>query len=286
MQRKKFSFRVSREFASRIIANDEHDPLLLQVLPQEAEKFKVKGFVANPLCEEKFEPVPGLLHKYFGRVLLLVTDQCPLHCRFCFRRYTATKIQDWPKVFQYLTNDKTITEVILSGGEPLMLSESELQKIISKLVAILHIKRLRIHTRLPIALPSLITAALVKVLTSSRLPVVIVMHCNHPNEIDEKVAAAVRCLRDAGIMVLNQSVLLKGVNDSAAVLCALSEKLFAIGVLPYYLHLLDKVKGAAHFFVSPKRALQLLREVAESLPGYLVPKLVYEKPGARAKVNV
>lgn len=282
----KFPYRTTKAFAARISAGKADDPLLLQILPTKKEKKKVQGFKPDPLLEKKFAPIPGLLHKYFGRVLLLVTDKCPINCRYCFRRYMQNKITDWKSVFNYIANDSTIAEVILSGGEPLMLSDSKLANIIEHLAKIPQVQRVRIHTRIPIVLPKRITTKLTRILTASRLQVIIVVHCNHPQEIDNSVQRCFLRLRKANISLLNQSVLLKGVNNSSAILAALSEKLFASGVLPYYLHLLDKVEGAAHFLVKTKDAIKIHHELQKRLPGYLVPKLVCEKPGAKAKLFV
>lgn len=283
---KKFPYKTTKEFCSRMRAGNPNDPLMLQVVPQKAELKYVKGFVNDPLQEHQASPIPGLLHKYYGRVLLLTTNNCAANCRFCFRRNTREKVYNWSQVFRYIKNDATITEVILSGGDPLMLAEAKLSQILQKIAAIKHVKRLRIHTRVPVMLPKIITAKLIKVLRASRLPVVLVVHINHAQEIDRSVELALRKFLKVGIMIFNQSVLLRGINDSPDTLCALSEKLFALGVIPYYLHLLDQVQGAAHFYVGPKRAKKIVAAMQAKLPGYLVPKLVYEQPGAKAKIQI
>ncbi|MCL5260577.1 MAG: KamA family radical SAM protein [Gammaproteobacteria bacterium] len=275
-----------QEFTKKIIPNNPLDPLLLQILPQAKEQQKRAGFLQDPLGEKTAQPIPGLLHKYFGRVLLLVTNTCPIYCRFCFRRYLNDMITDWQSVLNYIAKNPEIKEVILSGGDPLMLKSQELATIINKLAKIKHVQILRVHTRVPIAAPKLITQQLITALTSTRLPVVMVVHSNHPQELDTKVAAAVKKLKRANILVLNQSVLLKKINDDTKTLIALSEKLFATGILPYYLHLLDKVQGTAHFYVGSTQARKLHKIMTEKLPGFLVPKLVYEKRGAKSKVLV
>ena len=275
-----FPLQVSESFALRIKPNDSNDPLLLQVLPQELELQEVQGFVSDPLAEEENSPISGVIRKYLDRVLLQVTDVCAMNCRFCFRRHVGNKISDWQKVFTYLKSDPVISEIILSGGDPLMLPASELAEIIQQLAQIPHIKRLRIHSRVPIVMPE----KSIHNLTQTRLPIVLVVHCNHPNEIDESVSQALSAFRQMGVTLFNQSVLLRGINDNAEVLISLSEKLFGAGVLPYYLHMLDKVKGAAHFYVETDRAKQIYLEMQAKVPGYLVPKLVVENQNRKTYV--
>ena len=267
-----FPLQVPESFVARIKPNDINDPLLLQILPQKRELQKTPGFSTDPLFEKKYSPVAGLIHKYHGRVLLLVTDNCALNCRFCFRRHLREKITDWQKVFSYIKNDSTVTEVILSGGDPLMLAQGKLKEIMDQLAQIPHIKRIRIHSRVPIAMPKLITSRLIQ----SKIPVVLIIHCNHPNEINDDVMECLDLLRKQNITIFNQAVLLKGVNDDSEVLVALSEKLFSVGVIPCYLHILDKVKGAAHFYVNIERAKKIYSEMQKKLSGFLVPKLVVE----------
>ena len=267
-----FPLQVPPNFVKRIKPKDIRDPLLLQILPQPCEQQDVQGFVLDPIAEQKYSPLPGVIHKYPDRILLLVTDACALNCRFCFRKALRTKICAWHQVFNYIDEHAAISEVILSGGDPLLLDNEELVEIIQQLAAIFHIKRLRIHSRIPIIMPELVSFNL----TQTRLPIVLVIHCNHPNEINTEVAQVLEELRCSGITVLNQSVLLQGINDDPEVLLALSEKLFSVGVLPYYLHVMDKVKGAAHFYVNINRARELYFELQAQLAGYLVPKLVVE----------
>lgn len=267
-----FPFKAPESFVFRIKQGDTNDPLLLQIMPQERELQEAPDFTIDPLEEKKCSPVPGIVHKYQDRILLQVTDICAINCRFCFRRHSKNKIHDWQKVFTYIKNDTAIKEVILSGGDPLMLDTNELTEIINNLAQIPHIMRLRIHSRVPIVMPE----RKIMRLTTTRLPVILVVHCNHPNEIDESVRQNITSLHKTGITIFNQSVLLKGINDNSETLISLSEKLFSIGVLPYYLHMLDKVKGAAHFYVDTKRAKQIYLEMQAKLSGYLVPKLVVE----------
>lgn len=282
-----FPFRVPRPWASRIRPGDPRDPLLRQVLPVAAETASPPGFLADPVGDLAAERAPGLLHKYRGRALLLVTGACAIHCRYCFRRefpYSdsvgTTRLDAALDMLATLTD---VDEVILSGGDPLSLRDDRLAALFTRLAAIPHLKRLRVHTRVPIAIPTRVTPALLDWLCGTRLAPVVVLHVNHAQEIDDAVIAALRPLREAGVPLLNQAVLLKGVNDDVAALQALSTRLFDAGVLPYYLHLLDRVHGAAHFLVSTRHARLLVRGLRESLPGYLVPRLVREEPGQPSK---
>ncbi len=284
-----FPMRVPLPFAQRMRKGDLNDPLLLQVLPQIAELETIPGFTHDPLCESHATAKEGLLHKYHGRVLLVTTSSCAIHCRYCFRRhfpYDSHRLnkQHWLETFDYIAQDGTISEVILSGGDPLNCANHQLEWISHQLEKIPHIKRLRIHTRLPIAIPQRVDSGLLSWLANCRLKVVMVLHCNHPNEIDEAVRVALSKLSDIKIPLLNQSVLLAKVNDRVDILAELSEQLFDCGVQPYYLHLLDKVTGSAHFDLENHKVEQLYRELFEILPGYLVPKLVREVAGAPAKV--
>ncbi len=284
-----FPLRVPRPFLARMKPGDPHDPLLLQVLPQAAELLDVEGYTQDPLGETEVNEQRGLLHKYHGRVLLIATQSCAIHCRYCFRRHfpyadNRPGRAQWQETFRYIEDHAEIAEVILSGGDPLASSNTYLQWLIDSLLAISHVTRLRIHTRLPLMLPARVDAALLRMLGKRRQQVVVVLHANHANEFDAEVDAACAQLRAEGIHLLNQSVLLKGINDSADTLCTLSERLFAAGVLPYYLHLPDKVQGTAHFDVSTERALALMQEVQARLPGYLVPRLVREESGKPGKV--
>ncbi len=289
--RQSFPLRVPRGFVARMEKGNPNDPLLKQVLPLGEELHAVPGYVRDPLQEKRANPLPGLLHKYQGRVLITVTGSCAVNCRYCFRRHFpyAENIQDscgWDNILDYIAKDSTIKEVIFSGGDPLVAKDKSLLEFTQKIARISHLKTLRIHTRFPIIIPERVTNELLAAITHPQLRTVMVLHCNHANEIDDTVRKAMQRLRSANITLLNQSVLLKDVNDDAATLIALSEKLFDVGILPYYLNLLDKVDGSAHFDVSVETAKKLLWEIIAQLPGYLVPKLVREQPGAIAKMPV
>jgi EF-P beta-lysylation protein EpmB len=284
-----FPLLVPRAFVRRMRRGDPHDPLLRQVLPVAAEEIPMPGFTDDPLAEAASVAAPGLVRKYAGRCLLLLTGGCAVHCRYCFRR--AFPYADFgvnaagiDAALAAIAADGTLAEVILSGGDPLLLDDGRLATIVARLARIPHVRRLRIHTRLPIVLPSRVTPALTRLLAESGLACVVVVHANHAAELDGAVASAVRRLAAAPALLLNQAVLLAGVNDDVQTLRSLSERLVEIGVVPYYLHLLDRVSGTAHFEVSESRARGLLAELRASLPGYAVPRLARELPGEPAKV--
>jgi EF-P beta-lysylation protein EpmB len=286
-----FRMRVPRCFVARMRPGDPNDPLLRQVLPLAVENEAATGFGFDPVGDSAAEVAPGVLHKYQGRALLITTGACAIHCRYCFRRHypyaeSHAALDQWQGALAHLRIDPSINEVILSGGDPLTLSDAKLAALVRELDAIAHLRRLRIHTRLPIVLPERVDARLLEWLRSTRLQKVIVLHANHANEVDASVVAAVEALISTGATVLNQAVLLAGVNDSVDALCELSETLFAARVLPYYLHLLDRVAGAAHFEVELPRALDLVERVRDLLPGYLIPRLVREQAGATSKLPV
>jgi len=283
-----FPLRVPRGFVARMRRGDPRDPLLRQVLPLAEEHLAAPGFSTDPVGDLAAMASPGVLHKYQGRVLLTATGACAVHCRYCFRRHfpyteSSAGTDHWQAALDYLAQEPSLREVILSGGDPLTLSERRLAEFIRAAAGIAHLERLRIHTRLPVVLPERITPELVHTLSSTRLSTVVVIHANHANEIDDAVIDALAPMRAAGVTLLNQSVLLRDVNDSAGALVALSETLFAAGVLPYYLHLLDRVQGAAHFEVPEDEARALMQQLTSQLPGYLVPRLVREIAGAPAK---
>ena len=285
-----FPLRVPRGFVARMRPGDPHDPLLRQVLPLAEECVAEQGFGADPVGDLAAMAAPGVLHKYQGRVLLTSTGACAVHCRYCFRRHfpyaDANAAADhWRAALEYVAADDSISEVILSGGDPLSLSDRRLAELVRGLDDIAHLQRLRFHTRLPIVLPERVNDEILDWLGATRLRVVVVVHANHANEIDSSVRTALARLKSIGAELLNQSVLLRGVNDSAEALTALSETMFDAGVLPYYLHLLDRVQGAAHFEVHDDIARSLMTELNKRLPGYLVPRLVREIPGAPGKVS-
>lgn len=285
-----FPLRVPRGYVQRIEKGNKDDPLLRQILPLQEETIENTGFSFDPVGDLAAVEVPGLLHKYHGRILLITTPACAVHCRYCFRRHFPYQEnrpeQDWSAAMSYLRRHTEIHEVILSGGDPLSLNDTRLKKITDQLMTIPHIKTLRIHTRQPIVLPERVTASLTQWLNSLPWNIVIVLHCNHANEIDESVASALEKLNQQNVTLLNQSVLLAGVNDNTQALIALSHQLFKHRVLPYYLHVLDKVHGAGHFQVSHADACQLIAESRQLLPGYLVPKLVEENAGEHSKTPV
>jgi len=278
----RFPVRVPEPFLARMRVGDRRDPLLLQMLPLAAENRIVAGYVADPLEERRATRAPGLIQKYAGRALLIAAPSCAVHCRYCFRRDFPYADHRQGVAFPQLVEiarDASITEVILSGGDPLMLNDATLASLIARIDAIEHVARLRIHTRLPIVIPRRVTALLLDRLSSTRAAVAVVLHVNHANEIAGELPDALAALRGAGVALLNQSVLLRGVNDDVDSLVALSERLFAHGVLPYYLHLPDAVAGTAHFHVSAEDGRALIEQVARRLPGYLVPRLAREIPG-------
>jgi EF-P beta-lysylation protein EpmB len=283
-----FPLRAPRGFVARMKKGDIHDPLLRQVLPLGVELADRPGYTPDALQEARANALPGLLHKYHGRVLLTPTSVCAIHCRYCFRRHFPYHDNNpgragWQKVFDYIKQDHTIHEVILSGGDPLTMNDMMLQFFSDQLNEIPHVKTLRIHSRLPIVLPERITETFTEWITQLKQHCVIVVHANHPQELDDTVQAGVLKMKKAGAVLLNQSVLLKDVNDAAPILRALSERLFEMGVLPYYLHTLDRISGAAHFDIPLEAALAIHKDLTHRLPGYLVPKLVREVPGEAAK---
>jgi EF-P beta-lysylation protein EpmB len=288
---KDFPLRVPLNFADCMEKGNPNDPLLRQVLPVRDELAFYPGFNDDPVGDLRAVTESGVLHKYHGRMLMINAGSCAINCRYCFRRnfpYGDLQLSKQREIaaVQSIRDDPDITEVILSGGDPLLLNDARLGNLIRELSAIDHLRRIRIHSRLPVVLPSRITEELIGVLIESGKQIILVIHCNHAREINDRVAAACRALKRSGITVFNQSVLLKGVNDSADTLCALSERLFGVGVIPYYLHLLDKAKGTGHFEVSRMDALTIIRQVQNRLPGYLVPRLVQEQAGAPAKQHV
>ncbi|MCB1734929.1 MAG: EF-P beta-lysylation protein EpmB [Gammaproteobacteria bacterium] len=281
-----FPLRVPRSYVARMRLGDPRDPLLRQVLPLGAELDIVPGFDRDPVGDLAASKAPGLLHKYQGRALLITTGACAIHCRYCFRRhfpYGEHARSALDQAINAIAADPGITEVILSGGDPLSLNDDRLADIEKRVSAIPHVRRMRIHTRLPIVLPERVDDTLLSWLNASRLQKVMVLHANHGNEIDTHVKAAARRLHEAGCTLLNQSVLLRGINDDASSLQTLSEALFDAGILPYYVHQLDRVAGAAHFEVSDREALNLWHDLSARVPGYLLPRLVREHAGAHSK---
>lgn len=287
-----FPLKVPLAFARKMQAGNPKDPLLLQVLGSRSELLEAPGYSSDPVGETgEANPCSGIIHKYRGRVLLIVSSGCAINCRYCFRRdfpyaENQNSRREWRDALRYIAGDPDISEVILSGGDPLLANDAYLQDLVGQITAIPHVRRLRIHTRLPVVIPARITPGLIDAICPESLETVLVIHSNHANEVDASVESALGMLRARGVTLLNQTVLLAGINDSPEALVKLSERLFTAGVLPYYLHLLDKVRGAAHFDVPERAARRLLGEISAQLPGYLVPRLVREVAGARSKIAI
>ncbi|VAW94619.1 Lysine 2,3-aminomutase [hydrothermal vent metagenome] len=284
---KLFPLKVTHHYLTQIEKGNVNDPLLRQILPLIDEQQPHPDYCTDPVGDLKATPVPGIIHKYRGRALLMATPSCGIHCRYCFRRHfpysTHKSSNNWRQAIEYIHKDPSIHEVILSGGDPLSLSNNKLFRLMDLLEAIPHIKRIRIHTRYPIILPDRIDRELSDYLHQHHCKIVMVIHSNHPNELDTHVGNALKLLNNNEITLLNQSVLLAGVNDNVATLSELSEQLFMSNVLPYYLHQLDKVQGAQHFAVNDSRAKVLIKMLRKQLPGYLVPLLVRENSGEPSK---
>lgn len=286
-----FPLRVPLGYLARIRKGDPGDPLLRQVLPLAEEQATVEGYGPDPVGDLQASAAPGVLHKYHGRVLLTATGACAIHCRYCFRRHFPYGVENpgrnhWEAAIDYLQAHPEVDELILSGGDPLMLDTPQLQRLAERLTEVPHLKRLRLHTRLPVVLPERIDPPLLDWLRALPWKTVIVIHANHANEFDTTVATALAQLQHTGLTLLNQSVLLRGINDDEESLAGLSEALFHHGVMPYYLHLLDRVEGAAHFEVDEHRAKALLQGLRARLPGYLIPRLVREVEGLPHKQPV
>lgn len=288
---RQFPVTVPRAFVSLMEPNNPNDPLLLQVLNQNKEDLRPQGFSSDPIDESRFMVAPGLIHKYHGRVLMVVSGKCAINCRYCFRRsfpYSENNPgrSQWQQAFDYIKEDSNLTEVIFSGGDPLSAPDNHLNWLVEQLESIAHLKRLRIHTRLPVVIPERICDDMLEWLEKTRLKVQFVLHINHPNEISSSLGTAIQRLSHLGIHTLNQSVLLKGINDHAETLQTLQERAFDAGILPYYLYLLDPVEGASHFEVSRETAVDLVNQIRSKLPGYLVPRLAVEIPGKTNKTIV
>ncbi|SFQ62735.1 EF-P beta-lysylation protein EpmB [Halopseudomonas formosensis] len=283
-----FPLRVPEPFVERMQKGDPNDPLLRQVLPLGEELLEHPDYVLDPLGEQHTNTRAGIIHKYHGRLLLIVSGGCAVNCRYCFRRHfpygdNNLSTEQWQQALDYIRGDQSISEVIYSGGDPLAASDKRLAWLTREIAAIPHVRRLRVHTRLPVVIPQRVTSELIDALCGTRLPVVMVLHSNHANEFDAALGNAVLRLRQAGITLLNQTVLLRGVNDSLETLISLSETLGDHGILPYYLHVLDHVKGAQHFHVDDGAAMGLAAEMLARLPGFLVPRLVREVAGETSK---
>jgi EF-P beta-lysylation protein EpmB len=283
-----FPFKAPSHYLKQIKSGDNHDPVLQQVLPTEHELIHVKGFCDDPVGDLDAVKSGGIIHKYPNRVLLITTQACAVHCRYCFRRHFPYQDQkllrsNWYQLINYLQQHTAVTEVILSGGDPLTLSTSQLSELLEQISTVKHITTIRFHTRIPIVQPQRIDSEMTQWLSSLPFKLVMVVHCNHSNEIDNEVATAIQRLATTGLTLLNQSVLLKGINDDAKTLAELSNRLFSVGVLPYYLHLLDKAHGTGHFEVSKQKTIKIVRKLQTLLPGYLLPRVVSEIAGELSK---
>ena len=281
-----FPIKIPLEFAKRIDKTNPLDPLLLQILPKERQS--TKGFIDSPVYDEEFSPVKGLIHKYPSRVLLISSSVCAIHCQYCFRQnfdYDDNDVlKNWADIQSYLSKRIEVNEVVLSGGDPLTLSDKKINKILRKIENIQHIKTLRIHTRTAVVIPSRITEELIASLNQTKLKVVIVFHINHAQEISDEFVNNIKALRNH--ILLNQSVFLRDVNDDAKTLAELSYKLFEASILPYYIHLLDKVSGAESFFISDNQAHKIYKALQNMVPGYLLPKLVRDEGGESKRLVI
>ncbi len=286
-----FPVLVPESFLNRMVPGDPNDPLLLQVLPDSREMDIHSGFSQDPVGETDSVLSPGIIQKYQGRALMVTLGQCAVHCRYCFRRnypyeQSPKSLEQWTPSLKKLEEDPKIEEIILSGGDPLVLNDRRLQQLVAVLDSIDQLKRIRIHTRLPIVLPARITQELLDLFLASRLQPVFVVHANHPNEIVDDCAEALRQIVRAGIPVLNQAVLLKNINDTTETQAKLCERLVNLGVIPYYLHQLDRVQGAAHFEVEVSAGKKIIEQLKQQLPGYAVPRFVREIPGEAGKTEL
>lgn len=283
-----FPLLVPESYLDRMRHGDPDDPLLAQVLPLGLEEAAVPGFGIDPVGDSAARRAPGLLHKYQGRVLLVTTGACAVHCRYCFRRHypysdEPRRLSDWDQAYEVIASDPSVHEVIFSGGDPLMLTDGRLAQLVGRVGEIPHVARLRIHTRLPIVLPERVTSEFLAILQESRPTPIVVVHANHARELVDTCAEALRRLVRGGVTVLNQSVLLRGVNDSVEAQFELAESLVDLGVIPYYLHQLDRVAGAAHFEVAEETGRKIIAELRRRLPGYAVPRYVRETAGGEFK---
>lgn len=288
---KDFPLRVPRGFVDCMEKGNINDPLLRQVLPLQQELHTYPGYSLDPVGDLHAVAEAGVIHKYHGRVLLITTGGCAVHCRYCFRRHfpygdLQLSKQKINQALAYIAGREEITEVILSGGDPLLLSDDKLEHLLQQLGNIRQVRRIRIHSRIPVVLPARITKHLLEMLAHQPQRVTLVIHANHENELSAEVGQACKQLSRHRVTLLNQSVLLKDVNDDSVTLCRLSEKLFAFGILPYYLHCLDRAAGVGHFEVTEAHAKQIIQTMQENLPGYLVPKLVQEQAGAAYKIRI
>lgn len=286
-----FPLKVPQKFVKKMQKGNLNDPLLLQILPTFAETVQTAGFVTDPLAEKSANPTKGIIHKYRSRVLMPITGACMVHCRYCFRQHfdyqeNLPTADDWQTIVDYIEKNLDVNEVILSGGDPLSLSDRRLFAVLDTLENIPQIRTIRLHSRVPVVIPNRLDDALLKRLSSSRCQIVLVIHANHPNELDDETIFYLQRAKLAGITLLNQTVLLKNINNDADILANLSEKMWQAGVLPYYLHVLDKVAGASHFYIDDAEAVAIYWQLLAKCAGYLVPKLVRETPNEPFKTPI
>jgi len=288
LKKPNFPLNLPFRLAEKIQKGTLNDPILLQFLPTQNEMQKAPGFISDPVADEGFRKESKLLHKYQGRALLVCTGACAMHCRYCFRQNFSYDNEDrtYVRELEILAQDSSINEIILSGGDPLSLTNAVLKSLIEKLSAIPHIKKIRFHTRFPVGIPERIDSEFLEILASTNTQFWFILHSNHPNELDDDVLRSLKNVQKTGAVVLNQSVLLKGVNDGVQTLKRLCEVLVDNGIVPYYLHQLDRVTGSSHFEVSEKTGALLIAELTKMLPGYAVPKYVREVAGEPSKITL
>ncbi len=283
--RPRFPLNLPKRLAEKIQKSTLDDPILKQFVPLQEELLPTPGYLDEPLQDTSFRKTKKILHKYDGRALLLATSACAMHCRFCFRKNFPyeTETIDFTQDLNYILQEKSINEIILSGGDPLSLNDTQLDTLFQAFDTMPHIKRIRFHSRFPIGIPERIDISFLQILKNSSKQIVFIIHCNHPKELDKDVASSLKKIQKIGIPILNQSVLLQGVNDNEQTLLELSETLVQAGILPYYLHVLDPVEGSAHFHVTDARAHELIQHLQKHTSGYAVPRLVREVPGMLSK---
>ncbi|HSX10708.1 MAG TPA: KamA family radical SAM protein [Chlamydiales bacterium] len=288
LKQPRFILNLPKRLAAKIAKNTLDDPILRQFVPLEEELAITPGFVTDPVQDQRFKKTKKILHKYQGRALVVATSACAMHCRYCFRQNFPyeTEEKSFDNEIAYIAQDPTIAEIILSGGDPLSLSDGALVTFFRALEAIPHLKRIRFHSRFPVGIPERIDDSFLDLLENSSKQMVFIVHVNHPRELDQDVVGGLKKIQSLGIPVLNQSVLLKGVNDDEQTILSLSEELLNAGVIPYYLHALDPVQGTSHFAVSDERGLQLIRHIQENLSGFGVPRFAREEPGMPSKTFI
>lgn len=284
----RFALSLPMRLVSKIKKGTLDDPLLKQFLPMAAENTSVDGFISDPIGDKAFRRGSKMLQKYDGRVLLVCTSACAMHCRYCFRQNFDYEVEDktFVEEIEMISQDRSLREVILSGGDPLSLSDSVLRSLLCRISAVPHVNRIRFHSRFPIGIPERIDDPFLQMIQEIPQQVWFVIHSNHPRELDREVLSRLQTLQQLGVVVLSQSVLLRGVNDDVETLKELCETLVDHGILPYYLHQLDRVKGAAHFEVSEAEGIHLIEQLGALLPGFAVPKYVREVPGEPCKTPI